>query len=97
MWLRSGSLFDYTIPMVSLIAGRKAERMAAKIFGDVFVQDLWTNFFCVMCDVYIHPPVEDYKIFDFNALDKLVDCGYVAMHRHMDGWRGAVSRAVWQD
>ena len=54
MWLRSGSLFDYTIPMVSLIAGRKAERMAAKIFGDVFVQDLWTNFFCVMC-IFIRP------------------------------------------
>ena len=57
----------------------------------------WTKFFCVMCDVYIHPPVEDYKIFDFNALDKLVDCGYVAMYRPMDGWRGAVSRAEWQD
>jgi NTE family protein len=45
---RDGSLTnDYTVPTVSLIAGRKAERALQLHFGDARIEDLPTDYFCV--------------------------------------------------
>ena len=43
----SGSLLDYTLPLVSLISGRKMTRGLQRVFGDVAIEDLWLNYFCV--------------------------------------------------
>ncbi|HET9227489.1 MAG TPA: patatin-like phospholipase family protein, partial [Thermoanaerobaculia bacterium] len=37
----------YTLPMISLLSSRKAERMLDMMFGDDLIEDLWLNFFCV--------------------------------------------------
>ncbi|HVG10062.1 MAG TPA: cyclic nucleotide-binding and patatin-like phospholipase domain-containing protein [Thermoanaerobaculia bacterium] len=37
----------YTLPMISLVSSRKAERMLDMMFGDDLIEDLWLNFFCV--------------------------------------------------
>jgi NTE family protein/lysophospholipid hydrolase len=42
---------DYTLPLFSLIRGRKFEAMSKASFGDLRVEDLWTNFFCVSTDM----------------------------------------------
>lgn len=42
---------DYTLPISSLIRGRKTERALAEFFGDVRIEELPTRFFCVSCDL----------------------------------------------
>ena len=37
----------YTLPMISLVSSRKAERMLDMMVGDDLIEDLWLNFFCV--------------------------------------------------
>jgi predicted acylesterase/phospholipase RssA len=38
---------EYTIPLVSLMRGRKLEKMGRLAYGDNDVEDLWLNYFCV--------------------------------------------------
>jgi predicted acylesterase/phospholipase RssA/CRP-like cAMP-binding protein len=40
-------LLDRTLPMTSLMAGRKLTAIYQKIFGDVAIEDLWTPLFAV--------------------------------------------------
>ncbi len=40
-------LRDYTLPIFSLIKGRKFDRLAKKISGDTCIEDLWVNYFCI--------------------------------------------------
>jgi NTE family protein len=40
-------LRDYTLPFVSLVSGRKVSSLLRKDFGDVAIEDLPLNFFCV--------------------------------------------------
>lgn len=46
-FVESGRLFDYTIPVVSLIRGRRIFGRLADMFGDVRIEDLWLKYFCV--------------------------------------------------
>ena len=39
--------YDFTLPYVSLMAGRRGTRKLMKHFGLVKIEDLWTPFFCV--------------------------------------------------
>jgi len=38
---------EYTLPIISLMKGRKLERMGRVAYGDSHIEDLWLNFFCV--------------------------------------------------
>ncbi len=40
-------LFDYTLPLTSLFAGRRLALGLKGLFGDVHVEDMWLPFFCV--------------------------------------------------
>jgi NTE family protein len=40
-------LRDYTLPFVSLVSGRKVSRLLQRAFGDVTIEDLPLEFFCV--------------------------------------------------
>jgi predicted acylesterase/phospholipase RssA len=40
-------LLDYTVPVVSLVKGKRITRNIASMFGDLDVRDLWLPFFCV--------------------------------------------------
>jgi NTE family protein len=40
-------LRDYTLPFVSLVSGRKVTRLLQRAFGDVTIEDLPLDFFCV--------------------------------------------------
>jgi NTE family protein len=44
-------LDDYTVPMVSLIRGRRARQMVERSFGDVLIEELEREYFCVSCDL----------------------------------------------
>lgn len=37
---------DYTLPLISLLSGRKGRRLCDEMFGDVAVEDLWIPYFC---------------------------------------------------
>ncbi|HZD04430.1 MAG TPA: patatin-like phospholipase family protein [Longimicrobiales bacterium] len=37
---------DYTLPLVSLLAGRRGARLCRELFGDTAVEDLWIPYFC---------------------------------------------------
>jgi len=42
-----GSLFDYTVPLMSLIEGLRFVRALEQIFGTTRIEDLWLKYFCV--------------------------------------------------
>ena len=42
---------SYTIPIVSIVGERRMQEMSADLFGDVLIEDLWTPFFCVSCNI----------------------------------------------
>ncbi len=41
------ALFDYTLPIVSLMKSAKLTRFCRSVYGDTLIEDLWTPFFCV--------------------------------------------------
>ncbi|MFQ5822535.1 MAG: cyclic nucleotide-binding and patatin-like phospholipase domain-containing protein [bacterium] len=41
------SLFDVTLPIVSLFTGRKIVKILKKTFGSTKIEDLWMKYFCV--------------------------------------------------
>ncbi|MDO6460761.1 cyclic nucleotide-binding and patatin-like phospholipase domain-containing protein [Granulosicoccaceae sp. 1_MG-2023] len=41
------ALFDYTLPMASLMKSAKLTRFCHTLFGEARIEDLWTPFFCV--------------------------------------------------
>jgi len=47
IWIESKPFNDYTLPIMSLIKGRKFENIAKMIYGDTLIEDLWVNYFCV--------------------------------------------------
>jgi NTE family protein len=47
----SNPLSDYTLPLVSLVAGRKASRLLQREFGDGDIEDLPLPFYCVSADL----------------------------------------------
>jgi NTE family protein/lysophospholipid hydrolase len=58
-WIESRPLTDYTLPVTSLITGRKVLAMLAMMFGDTRIEDLWLPYFCVssnltLAEVMVH-------------------------------------------
>lgn len=43
--------FDYTLPVVSLFSGKSLEKSLETAFGDIQIEDMWTPFFCVSCNL----------------------------------------------
>ena len=41
------ALFDYTLPLVSLLKSGKLTRFCHEVYGDTRIEDLWIPFFCV--------------------------------------------------
>ncbi|MCI0399943.1 MAG: cyclic nucleotide-binding domain-containing protein [Gammaproteobacteria bacterium] len=41
------TLFDYTLPIASLIKGRKIRSVLESVFGERRIEDLWLPYFCV--------------------------------------------------
>lgn len=46
-FVRQGRLFDFTLPVVSLTAGRRIRKRLEEFFGETRIEDFWINFFCV--------------------------------------------------
>lgn len=42
---------DYTIPLAALVRGRKGEAMLLRLFGDIQIEELEREFFCVSSDL----------------------------------------------
>lgn len=42
---------EYTLPLFSLIRGRRLDRHLALIYGDARIEDLWRPFACVSCNL----------------------------------------------
>lgn len=53
----SGRLFDPTLPIVSILAGRRIWRAIEEAHGGMGVEDLWLPFFCVSSDITVAAPV----------------------------------------
>jgi CRP-like cAMP-binding protein/predicted acylesterase/phospholipase RssA len=47
IWIDSKPFNDYTLPVMSLIKGRKFENVAKMVYGETLIEDLWVNYFCV--------------------------------------------------
>ena len=50
-FVASNPLSDYTLPLVSLVAGRKASRLIRREFGEGDIEDLPLPFYCVSADL----------------------------------------------
>jgi NTE family protein/lysophospholipid hydrolase len=58
-WTQFKPNADYTVPLVSLLTGRRAVQMLKMLYGDTRIEDLWTTYFCVSSnltrgDVVVH-------------------------------------------
>jgi NTE family protein len=50
-FVSSNPLSDYTLPLVSLVAGRKASKLLQREFGEGDIEDLPLPFYCVSADL----------------------------------------------
>jgi predicted acylesterase/phospholipase RssA/CRP-like cAMP-binding protein len=50
-FIRRGSLLDFTVPVVSLIRGRRFANMLARLFADSSIEDLPMRFFCLSANL----------------------------------------------
>ena len=57
IWSSSRGLFDYTLPIVSIISGGKITRMLRSVLGDAMIEDLWQGFFCVSSSLSHAQPI----------------------------------------
>jgi len=46
-WTDLRPMQDYTLPLVSLLTGRKAAALLKMMCGETQIEDLWLNYFCV--------------------------------------------------
>jgi predicted acylesterase/phospholipase RssA len=58
-FVESGSLMDYTLPMLSVVAGRRFYRLIKSVFGDRRIEDLRRPYYCVAtnltrADIVVH-------------------------------------------
>jgi NTE family protein/lysophospholipid hydrolase len=51
LFLKKKPLNDFTLPLISLIKGRKFDRISQEVFGEACIEDLWLNYFCVSCNL----------------------------------------------
>ncbi len=45
------AIYDLTVPISSLLAGKKLDRLLQRLFADADIEDLWLPFFCVSTDL----------------------------------------------
>jgi predicted acylesterase/phospholipase RssA len=45
------ALYDPTLPVTALLAGKKLDRVMEELFEDIDIADLWTRFFCVSTNI----------------------------------------------
>jgi NTE family protein len=50
-FVKTNPLNDYTLPLVSLVSGRKVSRLLQKEYGNVEIEDLRLPFFCVSANL----------------------------------------------
>ncbi|HUN53140.1 MAG TPA: patatin-like phospholipase family protein, partial [Candidatus Sulfotelmatobacter sp.] len=50
-FVETNPLSDYTVPLVSLVGGRKVSRLLREAFGDIAIEDLWLPYFCVTANL----------------------------------------------
>ena len=51
LFARPFALYDFTLPISSLLAGKKLDRVLRSQLGDADIEDLWLPFFCVSTDL----------------------------------------------
>ena len=56
-FVSSNPLSDYTLPLVSLVAGRKASKLLRREFGEGDIEDLALPFYCMSADLAQGRPV----------------------------------------
>jgi predicted acylesterase/phospholipase RssA/CRP-like cAMP-binding protein len=51
VWNRLRPHKEYTLPLLSVIRGRRSRQCGETMYGDVRIEDLWVPFFCVSSDL----------------------------------------------
>jgi len=51
VWVKLRPQKDYTLPMVSILSRKVADRCTKLMYGDTQIEDLWLRFFCVSSDL----------------------------------------------
>jgi NTE family protein/lysophospholipid hydrolase len=51
VWNRMRPHKEYTLPLLSVLRGRRSRQCAEMMYGDVRIEDLWVPFFCVSSDL----------------------------------------------
>jgi predicted acylesterase/phospholipase RssA/CRP-like cAMP-binding protein len=50
-WIRLRPHREFTLPLISLVRGRRADEMGRLLFGDVGVEDCWIPYYCISTDI----------------------------------------------
>ncbi len=51
VWVKLRPQKNYTLPFISVLSSKMAERYAKLMYGDTQIEDLWLRFFCVSSDL----------------------------------------------
>ncbi len=57
MFANPKRLFDYTLPLTSLMTSKKVTNVLIELFGDLHIEDLWHPYFCVSSNLSRAEPV----------------------------------------
>jgi len=47
VWIEMKPLKDFTLPIMSFVRGKKFDKMGEMVYGDLQIEDLWLNYFCI--------------------------------------------------
>ena len=50
-FVRRNPMNDFTLPLVALTRGKKGEALMRRQFGELYIEELEADFFCVSCDL----------------------------------------------
>jgi predicted acylesterase/phospholipase RssA len=51
VFVELGAHREYTLPLFSLLSGKKRARMGEMLYGNACIEDLWTEFFCISANL----------------------------------------------
>ncbi len=57
-YFKSNPTSDFNLfPRVSIFKGKKLDRLLREVFGEIQIEDLWLNFYCVSCNLTKTNPI----------------------------------------
>ncbi|VEU39520.1 unnamed protein product [Pseudo-nitzschia multistriata] len=85
-------LLDLTLPMASMFAGRRFNRVQVPSMGDIQDMLIWVSSeqhrksVKIVSDLYLTPPIQDVGTLEYDRFDEIVEKSYLYSKPIVDEW-----------